>query len=266
MKQYLLVTSKDQDSAPILAARFLNRPEVQPILLNSFVDWCIENVKKTDLKGTKSVKETGVIAALYQLFKLGKRIVMLPFAQPVLSIVVDTQLMQSLDDKLVKFTVKLVQRIGLTFLPVIDVSWCYSRNIKRIGQNHEPASKHQRQEDDVSGDQLATSDDSVANVPAEVEEVIEVLLCALRKESSIVRWSAAKGVGRIGARLPQDFAENVVEAILHLFSVRENGSAWQGACLTLAELGRRGLILPSQLPRVLDVIIIQSPDRRCLRS
>lgn len=51
------------------------------------------------------------------------------------------------------------------------------------------------------------------------------------------RWSAAKGIGRVTGRLPQEFGDEVVGAILELFSTRESDKAWHGGCLALAELG-----------------------------
>lgn len=51
------------------------------------------------------------------------------------------------------------------------------------------------------------------------------------------RWSSAKGIGRITARLPKDLADDVVGFVLNLFSGRESDSAWHGGCLALAELG-----------------------------
>lgn len=51
------------------------------------------------------------------------------------------------------------------------------------------------------------------------------------------RWSAAKGIGRITARLPMDLADDVLGFVLNLFSGRESDSAWHGGCLALAELG-----------------------------
>jgi len=57
------------------------------------------------------------------------------------------------------------------------------------------------------------------------------------------RWSAAKGIGRITARLPIDLADDVLGFVLNLFSGRESDSAWHGGCLALAELGKHILRL-----------------------
>ncbi|RZC41515.1 tubulin-specific chaperone D, partial [Asbolus verrucosus] len=68
-------------------------------------------------------------------------------------------------------------------------------------------------------------------------------------------WSAAKGVGRVTGRLPQELADEVVGSVLELFNPREGDGAWHGGCLALAELGRRGLLLPKRLPEVVPVVL-----------
>mmetsp|Transcript_38298 Transcript_38298/g.89552 ORF Transcript_38298/g.89552 Transcript_38298/m.89552 type:complete len:309 (+) Transcript_38298:693-1619(+) len=85
-------------------------------------------------------------------------------------------------------------------------------------------------------------------VPVEVEDVVELLLTGLRERDTVVRWSAAKGIGRVTNRLPQHLADEVVAAVLQVFSPTESDSAWHGGCLALAELSRRCLLLPDRLP------------------
>ena len=54
-------------------------------------------------------------------------------------------------------------------------------------------------------------------VGEEVEEVLEILLGGLKDEDSVVRWSAAKGVGRVTGRLPRSMADDVLLALLQYF-------------------------------------------------
>ena len=48
-------------------------------------------------------------------------------------------------------------------------------------------------------------------MPEEIDDIVDLLLRGLRDRDTVVRWSAAKGVGRITARLPRDFADEVVQ-------------------------------------------------------
>ena len=68
-----------------------------------------------------------------------------------------------------------------------------------------------------------------------VEDIVE-LLCSLRDYDTVVRWSVAKGVGRIGARLPALAAAVVCDSVLSLFAENERETAWHGGCMALAEL------------------------------
>ena len=42
--------------------------------------------------------------------------------------------------------------------------------------------------------------------------------------------------------------------MLDLFSATEGDGAWHGGCLALAELARRGLLLPARLPDVVPAV------------
>ena len=70
-----------------------------------------------------------------------------------------------------------------------------------------------------------------------------------------MRWSAAKGIGRICERLPKELAGDVIHSIEELFSIGESDWAWHGGCLAIAECARRGLLLTSHLHEVVPLII-----------
>ncbi|KAJ3341590.1 hypothetical protein HDU93_004492 [Gonapodya sp. JEL0774] len=114
---------------------------------------------------------------------------------------------------------------------------------------------------------IAAEDDEDFNPPDALEDILDILLFSLRDRDTIVRWSSAKALGRVASRLPSDLAQDVVSAVLDLFredvseshgnfsgSVAEldlsacSDHSWHGACLALAELARRGLLLPSRVP------------------
>jgi hypothetical protein len=93
------------------------------------------------------------------------------------------------------------------------------------------------------------------HIPDQVEDAMDQLLRSLTDPATIVRWSAAKGIGRLAERLPAICADDVLDAILLLFSDPERDKAWHGACLALAELARRGLLLPNRLAEVVPVVV-----------
>ena len=87
-----------------------------------------------------------------------------------------------------------------------------------------------------------------------LEGIIEHLLACLKDKDTVVRWSAAKGIGRITGRLPMEMANEIVSSVLLLFGPNEGEFSWHGGCLTIAELSRRGLLLPKRLGEIMPVI------------
>lgn len=57
------------------------------------------------------------------------------------------------------------------------------------------------------------------------------------------------------------------DALLGVFSRLEGHAAWHGGCLALAELARRGLLLPSRLedviPHILSALIYEERSGDC---
>jgi hypothetical protein len=129
-----------------------------------------------------------------------------------------------------KFFIKITQRIGLTFFKEKIAKWRYQRGSRVLAQsivNKNPIQAFVAEENNANADE----DDEEEEVPAEIEDIIEQLMLGLKDRDTIVRWSAAKGVGRITNRLSRDMAEDILNSILELFQFMEDDSAWHGGFL-----------------------------------
>lgn len=52
----------------------------------------------------------------------------------------------------------------------------------------------------------------------QLEFIIQYLLDSLKDAESVVRWAAAKGIGRVTMRLNRDFADQIVQQLVDLFA------------------------------------------------
>ncbi|XP_047565285.1 tubulin-specific chaperone D isoform X2 [Lutra lutra] len=252
-KTYLVVSDKARDAAAVLVSKFVTRPDVKQEKMAGFLDWSLHTLARSSFQTIEGViAMDGTLQALAQIFKHGKREDCLPYAPTVLECLEGCRLPDSNQTLLRKLGVKLVQRLGLTFLKPRVATWRYQRGCRSLAANLQLCAQSQRE----AKTHVETPDsDGDYDIPEEVESVIEQLLVGLKDQDTIVRWSAAKGIGRTAARLPRAPADDVVGSVLDCFSFQETDNAWHGGCLALAELGRRGLLLPSRLKDVVPVIL-----------
>uniref|UniRef100_A0A1A7XMF4 Tubulin-specific chaperone D n=1 Tax=Iconisemion striatum TaxID=60296 RepID=A0A1A7XMF4_9TELE len=252
-KSYLLVGDSPRDAASVLISKFMTRPDVKQNCLADFLDWSLTTVSQTDDHSVRDIGVLdGVLQSLTKLFKHGKRDDLLQYAPMVLQSVEQKRLSDSSEAKLRKLCVKLIQRLGLTFLKPQLACWRYQRGSRSLAAN---LSMSQPVSATAAVCEPDTREQDHYDIPEEVETVIEILLIGLKDKETIVRWSAAKGIGRVTGRLPKELADEVVGSVLECFSFQETDNAWHGGCLALAELGRRGLLLPSRLNDVVPLII-----------
>ncbi|KAI1718603.1 tubulin-specific chaperone D [Ditylenchus destructor] len=153
---------------------------------------------------------------------------------------------------------KLLQRIALMLLKPRLASWRYKCGYRSLedtlkGRSGSEATKSANVTEDSYDEKL---DDEARQVPYEqIESIIGELLSKINARDNVVRWTAAKGIARISSRLPRELAAQVVASILESsFNDLYNGGTWHGGCLALAELCRRGCLLPDQVPEVLKVL------------
>ncbi|XP_054268345.1 tubulin-specific chaperone D-like [Macrosteles quadrilineatus] len=258
-QKYLLCGDKCREGAAFLSARFLTRSDVKEIYLADFLKWINEKVSDEITEGS-SWKRFGPLACLASILKHGKREDLLPYAPQLLHCVMDAKCLDDYYPLSSKFSMKIVARIGLTFLKPRVASWRYNRGSRSLTSNLSNADVQATDQantnptEDLGGGDEQEEDDDI-DIPSEIEDIIEYLIQGLKNENNTTRWSAAKGIGRVMSRLNKQCGDDVVCSILELLNPRNSDGAWQGGCLALAELARRGLLLPKRLEDVVPLVV-----------
>ncbi|KAM4531066.1 tubulin-specific chaperone D [Odontesthes bonariensis] len=254
-KSYLVVSDTPRDAASVLVSKFMTRPDVKKKRLGEFLDWSLTTISQASGQTMKDIMAlNGALQSLAKLFKHGKRDDLLQYVPTVLQCLEQKHLSESSEAMVRKLGVKLIQRLGLTFLKPRLAAWRYQRGSRSLTANlsmSQPSTTSAA----LTPEMETREQEEDYDIPEEVEAVIEHLLVGLKDKETIVRWSAAKGIGRVTGRLPKELADEVVGSVLDCFSFQETDNAWHGGCLALAELGRRGLLLPSRLTDVVPLII-----------
>ncbi|KAF5732940.1 putative beta-tubulin cofactor d [Tripterygium wilfordii] len=254
-KDYLSNAGPMRTISGLLLSRLLTRPDMS-MAFTSFVEWTHEVLSSGVEDALSHFQLLGAVEALAAIFKSSGRKQLLDVVPRVSNDA--TMLIKSgtaaRSPLLRKYLMKLTQRIGLTCLPHCSPSWRYVSRIRSLGENVQcnDVLTISSSKSEESPDLLPEED---MEVPEIVEEIIEMLLSGLRDTDTVVRWSAAKGIGRMTSRLTSALSDEVLSSVLELFSPGEGDGSWHGGCLALAELARRGLLLPTSLPKVVPLIV-----------
>lgn len=239
--------------AAYLASKYLIRIDIKDKYLPIFFDWIIgENAVDT------SSVRSGQLAAVSAILKHGKREDLLPHAGKLLNWILASNHKELSDYLKSKFFIKIVQRLGLIFLKPRLANWRYQRGSRSLTANLSEGTtgiielQHDAQ---LTASGMDEELDADIQVPDEIEDVVEELLQALRSPSSDIRWSAAKGIGRVTNRLPKAFGDEVVGSVIDILNPLEPHEAWHGGCLAIAELSKRGLLLPYRLEAMVPILL-----------
>lgn len=272
-KDYLSDPGTTQVAAAVCLSRLLSRPDTEQHYLMQFLDWSNQELimvsKGSDMRELQ-FRATGIMLCLAHIAKNSPRKQHIEASRIYFTSIM--RLVAHLTENNArsdhpssstlhrKLSVKLVQRLGLLHLPPKVRSWRYSRGLRSLELNMQSfglaksstvISTPQKSHGDGNDED---DDDDAFEVVEELEQIVEVLLCGLRDKDTVVRWSAAKGIGRITGRLPYEFADDIVQSVLELFVATEDDGAWHGASLALAELARRGVLLPQRLPDAVECV------------
>ncbi|RNF09907.1 putative tubulin folding cofactor D [Trypanosoma rangeli] len=271
---FLSDTSKCREGAALLVARLLTRPDGEAHRVRFFM-YAKEAI--TDpLSG--SLLLHGVLLALAKTLKCGQRRELVPYAPGLIPIVAGVLESHSSDALVCKAAVKVEQRLALALLRGRSAPWKYQRYVAPLDKNLAVVTScvgvigvaaHVTHTDEGNGIERSSSynntggqaevdttcdDEAVVENDEGLEEAIGLMLVNLSHKDTVVRWSAAKGVGRICDRLPRVMAEDVIAAVLDVFSNEHSDSSWHGGLLAVAELCRRSILHPRHLDTVLSCI------------
>lgn len=279
-KLYLESTTKTRDMAGIVLANLFSRPDLQKgSRLRSFILWADQTIKSLLADPSNLFFLTGIYNSLVEILKLGTREELLDKISIFIPFIEDRR-----EESLIKnsgvlrqLQVKLAQRLALILLKPRVVAWRYqipskalSDNISEVEKKAQssklkvfncetfiPQKKDAKKNENSSNSSNPNPEHSTyfSDIDLKLLEIlVDHLLLGLKDKDTIVRWSSAKGIGRIAGRLDFEMAEDVMNATLECFQMNETDSTWHGGCLTLGELCRRGLLVPSLLSKVLPII------------
>ena len=161
----------------------------------------------------------------------------------------------SIDTNIRHLCVKLAQRLALLYLPNRIVTWRYKRGKRSLNQTLGDSNTNSLDENKSKDlENMQKSFEKYFWCPDFIEEILDLLLQNLTASEQKVRWSAAKGLGRISSRLPASYNCDLIPPIMDQVKTAENSidqtslaKTYQGASLAVAELARRGLITVEEL-------------------
>ena len=207
-KTYLGARDKCRDAAASLASTFLTRPDTKNTLLPSFLEWAVQAMSDPS---SMDGDITGALTALCAVMKHGKREDLVEDAPNILTKLIAANFKERSNTNIRKLSLKLVQRLGMIFLKARVASWRYQRGCRSLAATLGSTQDKEKKELEEA------EQEECFDVPESIEEVIEELLVGLKDKDTVVRWSAAKGIGRVTGRLPQDLADEVLVLLHHMF-------------------------------------------------
>ncbi|KAJ2493338.1 hypothetical protein IWW37_000622 [Coemansia sp. RSA 2050] len=288
---YLRRPGCDMEGAAVMLAHLLSRKDTNTTLQPAFIAWATHEISDVASGYTGSASSStssskkglaigsvlrinGALRVLCHLFlAMDSADTLRGQIGPLLDVLQSDAFEQHSVTR--KLATKAAQRLALLVLPPLSVAKrSAARPSARVnlgaGANaNSPAENSARSTIDESMDnESCASHDADLEISEEVETCLGALLQRLHDKDTIVRWSAAKGVGRITERLPRPLAQEIVSAVVGMLQeetlVLASGLvdvsmtsefSWHGSLLCLAELSRRGLLTPLALREAIPWVL-----------
>ncbi|KAJ2852422.1 hypothetical protein IWW36_000309 [Coemansia brasiliensis] len=283
-KLFLAKPGCEMEGAAVMLSRLLSRKDSAASFQSLFIEWAVQQINdaanpvtshpKDESKAALPIESVlqinGTLRVLCHLFSAMTSPALIEKQMPLL---LDLFNLDAFDHHSItrKLISKAVQRLALLMLPVtiLEKRRVHARPSLRTNLNDNGIDTVPTPICSKGPYTAADEDDSFdIDIPEEVEFFVSILLQKLRDKDTIVRWSAAKGIGRITERLPLAFAQEIVSAvgdILKEETLRTDDGhidvsmtteySWHGSLLCLAELSRRGMLYPQALREIIPWVV-----------
>ncbi len=267
-KHYLSEAGPTREMASGCLASWISRPDLETTHLEAFQGWS-DQVLKEYLHDSRDIILTmGILQTLVTIIKTSTsdRDSLLRLVTPLGPTMMLITATKPNNLLLRKYLIKWWSRVATLYMPPRVTAWRYQRGSRSLKDNVLRTTKSlnntgETMKKSTFNHHKAPEEYELFLVPDQVEDALGEIISGLTDSSTIVRWSAAKGVGRVTERLPAICSDDVLDAILELFGDREKDNDWHGACLAMAELARRGLLLPHRLhevvPRIVEAVHVR---------
>ena len=252
LKEELIVSSNVRDISAYGLSKFLTRPDlIKKKYLSNYIN---ESIKKMmDLKENGNIfTMLGICLSLCELFKNGLPNDLEEFVGNIVEKLINYQFPENIKSSGVwrKTFTKLIQRVALVMLKPRSQAWRYKIKIRTVLEKQEI-----KEEKEEKNEIIEEKDELDYEINFEyLETIIDFLINNLSDKEYIVRWSAAKGLGRLCERLTKSMVEEIFGNLFELLKDLENEYAWNGTCLCIAELCKRGMILPERLAELIPYL------------
>ena|SRR3990167_3282858 len=126
-----------------------------------------------------------------------------------------------------KAVMKVTGRTGTAFLaPIMHQTWHAQRkfaNLKaNLSGNPTTISAPATNESEVKDIEIGEQEEEIA------AKATDVLLNGVRDYDTQVRWTSARQLSYLAARLPKDFVAQIIDSVVELFSPLEEDASWHG--------------------------------------
>jgi hypothetical protein len=183
VKTYLSVASREREAAAYILAKLVTRPDTVKTHLPKFMEECLRRLEQ----GADQFTTVGLLMTLCFIYKFGPREALASTAGRVLENlnILDNNVRLRSDQLVRKLRMKLISRLGTSILSGRVAAWRYVAGKRKLTENL-TSKTGVKTEGNASAQstEVAVEQPSDYNIPAELEDIVELIIQGLKEKVS----------------------------------------------------------------------------------